>query len=179
VTANNTLRRVRFYHGLLEIGEYNFIDCENLENVDMSETQKIGTNVFINCSSLKEVSMPVVSEISTYSICDNTSLELIDFGSPDLKTLEQVGNNNPKLREIHIPSGVTTITNSFNGASSIESVYVSSTVPPTLMNSFDSMALPLIYVPADYEYDYKVALDWSSYADSIVGYDFENGMVVE
>jgi hypothetical protein len=37
----------------------------------------------------------------------------------------------------------------------------------------------VIYVPRDYVYDYQTADAWSSYADSIVGYDFENNAVVE
>jgi hypothetical protein len=37
----------------------------------------------------------------------------------------------------------------------------------------------VIYVPRDYVHDYQTADGWSSYADAIVGYDFENGVVVE
>ena len=36
-----------------------------------------------------------------------------------------------------------------------------------------------IYVPEDSVRQYKIAKYWSEYADAIVGYDFENGEVVE
>ena len=36
-----------------------------------------------------------------------------------------------------------------------------------------------IYVPAESVQAYKSADGWRDYADAIVGYDFENGVVVE
>lgn len=179
VTSCKKLRRVDIgVGGILEIGDYNFLDCDALEYVNMSATQKIGSDVFMNCKSLRDVSMPVVSQIGTNAICDNETLEYIDFGSPDLKTLNLVGNNNPKLRRIHIPSGVTSISSSFNNDPSIAVVSVSALTPPALSDSFDSIPQDaVIYVPSTSYNAYKSASGWNSFSDLLVPYDFEKGEI--
>lgn len=163
--------------GIREIEGYNFLDCEKLEYVNLNATRKIGSDVFINCKSLKEVSIPVASQIGTNVICNNKSLELINFGCNDLQDINTVGNNNPKLREIYIPSGVTSIANSFNSSEAIESIHLTSIIPPKLSESFDSITSETkIYVPLDCLETYMSAEGWEEYKDNIVGHVPENTM---
>ena len=58
-------------------------------------------------------------------------------------------------------------------------MYCKSTTPPTLgTGAFDTNAPSRkIYVPSESVDAYKT--NWSAYADAIVGYDFENCVVVE
>ena len=86
------------------------------------------------------------------------------------------------LISITIPDSVTTIGwDAFDCCSSLTSVYCEATTPPSLgRNIFDFNASGRkIYVPEESVHQYKIAAGWSDYADAIVGYDFENGVVVE
>ena len=84
---------------------------------------------------------------------------------------------------MNIPDSVTTIGDeAFWECSSLTSVYCKATTPPALRgtNVFDSNGSDRnIYVPTESVEAYKSAINWSEYASAIVGYDFDNGVVVE
>jgi hypothetical protein len=84
---------------------------------------------------------------------------------------------------VNIPDSVTTIGGyAFYWCTSLISVYCKATTPPSLSGSsvFDYNGSGFkIYVPAESVGAYKSADGWSEYASAIVGYDFENGVVVE
>ena len=75
-----------------------------------------------------------------------------------------------KLTSVTIPNSVTSIGSSaFNGCSSLTSVTVEATTPPTLgSNVFqDSNANLVIYVPAESVEAYKTTGNWVTYASRI------------
>lgn len=91
-----------------------------------------------------------------------------------LYDVESIGEkaflSNTYLTSAIIPDNITSIGNSaFSGCSSLESVTVLSTAPPTLGTSvFNSTSSNLvIYVPAESVDTYKAATNWSSYASKI------------
>ena len=71
----------------------------------------------------------------------------------------------------------------FYGCECLETIYLKSTVPPVLGSDtfglFNKSIDRTFLVPAGYVDDYKNAEGWSEYADQLVGYDYENGVVVE
>ena len=85
-----------------------------------------------------------------------------------------------RLTSVTIGDSVTSIgEGAFYWCSSLTSVYCKATTPPSLgVYVFDfNGSGRKIYVPAGSVNAYKTR--WSEYASAIVGYDFENGVVVE
>ena len=152
--------------------------CDNLEYVNLDQAVTIGSGVLNYCKSLKSIDLPMASSIGSNVLCNNESLETIGLGCGDLLEINTLGNNCASLKEIRIPSGVTSITSSFNNDPSIESVYVSAQTPPALTDSFNSIPQnAVIYVPYESLYVYKSASGWSSHSGMMVPYDFENGEI--
>ena len=76
------------------------------------------------------------------------------------------------ITSIILPNSIAQIgDDAFSKCSSLQYLYCKATTPPScLSNSFPS-SIKIIYVPKESVDEYKVL--WSSYADKIVGYDFE------
>ena len=168
-TYCNIIKNVDIW--ITDIEQVNFIYCDNLESIDLDRTTSIANDVLHDCKSLKSLDMPLVKEIGTSSLCNNASLAYISFGCNELAKLKEVGSNCAKLNELWIPSGVTEISNSFNGCPALAEVYCKATTPPTLESSFDSLSADAkIYVPTSSTDIYKAA--WVEYAANIEPYEF-------
>jgi hypothetical protein len=86
------------------------------------------------------------------------------------------------LISITIPSGVKSIgRQAFDYSDNLASIYCKAATPPTCSSSqFSGIASNFkIYVPVESVNAYKVATYWKKHVSAIVGYDFENGVVVE
>lgn len=95
------------------------------------------------------------------------------------ENVTKIGNRtfcgDKSIKTIVIPHSISYIgVGAFSYCKSLEEVYCKPTTPPTLSPSaFDSNASDrLIYVPTESVDAYKAATNWSTYADYIVGYDF-------
>ena len=159
------------------IEQMNFCYCDNLEYINLDEVEYIANDVLSYCSNLKGLSLPRVESIGSHTFCDNESLEYISLNSEYLEEVNTIANDNISLTTINLGTRVSSIINSFNGCAAITEVYCKATTPPALTDSFDSVVAPTIYVPADSVNVYKRAEGWKEFA--IVGYDFENGEIVE
>jgi hypothetical protein len=113
----------------------------------------IGDRAFYRIERLESVTIPdSVTSIGDYAFRDCTS-----------------------LKSVTIPNSVTSIGDgAFRDCPSLTSVYCKATTPPTGgYFMFSSNASDrIIYVPTSSVDAYKSATNWSTYADSIVGYDF-------
>ena len=144
------------------IGSYAFDSCSSLTSVTIGDSvTTIGDSAFRNCSSLTSVTIPdSVTTIGDLAFNWCTS-----------------------LTSVTIPDSVTTIgEEAFNWCTSLTSVYCKATTPPSLggRSVFKYNASGrLIYVPAASVEAYKTADYWSWYDYYIIGYDFENGNIVE
>ena len=164
---------------IVNIASYNFANCDDLTSIDLYRTETIGEYVIYMCDKLSSIDLPVAKEIGANCLMQNDALTTINLGCDALTTINRMGYSCPSLKTIHIPSGVTSISSSFNDCTAINELYVKAAIPPTLTDSFDSMVAPTIYVPVEAFYLYKSAEGWKDFADYIVGYDFETGEVVE
>ena len=165
-TYCNIIKNVDIW--ITDIEQVNFIYCDNLESINLDRTTSIANDVLHDCKSLKSLDMPFVKDIGGNSLCNNASLTYISFGCDELAEINGIGSNNESLQTVNIPSGVTTISNSFNSCPAITEVYCKAATPPTLESSFDSLSADAkIYVPYTAISEYKIATGWSDYADRI------------
>ena len=157
---------IKFDGDATTIGNWAFGYCSSLTSVTIPDSvTTIGDWVFYECSSLTSVTIPdSVTTIGEYAFYYCRS-----------------------LTSVTIPDSVTTIgAGAFAWCSSLKSVYCKTVTPPTAIldywgewDAFDDNASGRkIYVPAESVEAYKSASYWSDYADAIVAYDFENGVVV-
>ena len=142
-------------------------DCKNLKRIECAIKEIEHTNL-VNCSELQYVNLEQVELIGSNCLCNNGALKEINFGSNKLKELVGIGSQNNSLEKVTIPSGVTKISSSFNGCSSLTYIYCSAVEPPTLESSFDEIpANAVIYVPADSFNKYSTAAGWSAFASKL------------
>lgn len=162
-----------------------FNNCKNLVSVTLSDyITDINTAAFAYCTNLSKINLPkslTTIPMQAFQYCRN----ILDITIPNsvsvisYKAFEYCD----KLEHIIIPESITTIQNyAFNHCDRLLDVYCKSITPPSLGGTyvFDSNSNGRkIYVPIESIEAYKSASLWSEYADAIVGFDFENGVVVE
>ena len=167
------------------IGDYAFFYCTSMTSINIPDSvMSIGTDAFAFCGSLTSVTIPdSVTSIGqgVFGHCSNLRSVTI----PDSITLIGQGafSNCDNLRSVTIPDSVTSIGNqAFSSCDRLISVYCKATTPPVLGGTyvFDNNASSRkIYAPAGSVNAYRSATNWSEYKSAIVGYDFENGEIVE
>ena len=136
------------------IGVCAFAQCDNLKSITIPDSvTTIGGWAFAECGNLKSITIPdSVTTIEYDAFEDCSSLKIVTIGN-----------------------SVTTIGDyAFYGCSSLTIVYCKATTPPAggsyMFNRNASGRV--IYVPRNSEEKYESASYWSSYASSIIGYDF-------
>lgn len=100
---NSKIKSVVIENGVEGIGYFSFLDCVNLETVQLPDTLTyIGYDAFCGCSNLKSINIP-------------ESVTVIDFGA---------FLNCASLESISIPSGIKELSYAFYGCESLNSVYI-------------------------------------------------------
>ena len=181
----DSLTSVNIPDSVTMIGDCAFGWCYSLTSVNIPDSvTTIGDDAFIYCSSLTSVNIPdSVTTIGIFAFAGCTSLTSVNI--PDSVTT--IGNSAfwacTSLTSVNIGDSVTTIGDyAFRSCNSLKRVYCKATTPPALGGTYvfyDNGSGRKIYVPAGSVEAYKSADGWNEYADAIVGYDFENGVVVE
>ena len=159
-TYNNGKGVITFDGNVTMIGEVAFYDCDLTSVTIPDSVTTIGYMAFRECTSLTNVTIPdSVTTIGEYA-----------FGEC------------PSLTSVNIGDSVTEIGwGTFRYCTSLTSVYCKAATPPSLDTDvfLYNASGRKIFVPAGSVEAYKSAINWSEYANAIVGYDFENGVVVE
>lgn len=137
-----------------------------------SGTTKIGYYALCNCASLVNATIPntvTTIEEAGFKWCRITNIVIPD----SVTSIGKEAFYENRATNLTIGSGVRTIgTNAFSSNSTLKSITVNATTPPTLSGSsqyqyaFYGTTCP-IYVPAESVETYKAASGWSTYASRI------------
>lgn len=154
-----------------------FEDCTGLTSITIPDSvTEIGHSAFNKCISLTSITIPdSVTEIGYGAFYYCNSLSSVNIGN-SVTTIGYVAFENCRsLTSVTIPDSVTNIGyQTFLDCRSLKAVYCKPTTPPvagSAMFNYNASDRK-IYVPVSSVDDYKNAQSWSDYADSIVGYDF-------
>ena len=139
-------------------------------------------------SSDGNVVIPYNTDAFGANIVSNTYSDgkgIITFDGDVTKIGDNAFKSCSTLTSVVIPKSTKTIGEyAFYDCLSLKKVYCKPVTPPTgwygmFLNSDEIPIGCDIYVPTESVEAYKSAAYWSYYASDIVGYDFENGVVVE
>ena len=162
------------------IGSSAFLGCSSLASITIPESVAvIGSRAFYGCTSLASINIPDGIDVIDYGVfCGCSSLANIVIPESVTTIGGCAFEDCASLTSITIPEAVVVIeSQAFLHCSSLAAIYCKPTIPPTLeqgnlMTITGSMYLE-IYVPTESVDAYKRAPGWYTYANQIVGYDFE------
>lgn len=136
--------------GATKIGDYAFYNLKTLTSIEIpSSVTKICNRSFAYCTSLTSITIPAsVQEIegNSFKYCDALTNVLIEA------------------------TNITIGAEAFNNGTTTNKATITllSTTPPSIQaNSFDATKLNKIIVPAGCAETYKVASNWTNFADYI------------
>lgn len=156
-----------------------FSGCTSLEDINIENITTIGGGAFHSCTNLKNVTfndflLEIKEDTFSYSGLESLKLpsNLISIGNGAFYECRNLRG------DVVIPESVNKIDSSaFLGCNSIGSVKMLSKTPPTLgynvFYNYETNTRYPIFVPCDSADEYRAAPNWSTYADRIVGYDYD------
>ena len=198
----SSLTSITIPDSVTTIGGFAFAYCDSLTSVTIpNSVTTIGYGAFAGCNGLKEFKGKFASEDGRYLIIDGTlnsfaPAGLTEYTIPDSVTT--IGDyafwDCRSLTSVTIPDSVTEIGYvTFAICENLNTVYCKAINPPTTIvynngywfgfakedeSGYICNIGCTIYVPMESVEAYKSAEGWSEYASYIVGYNFENDVVV-
>lgn len=169
-TNCTSLTTVSIPNTVTEIGNYAFDACQSLTSVTIPDSVTIiGAYVFRSCSGLVSLTISDNVTMIDASFCNGCS-SLVNLTLPSgVTSIGQFAFQNTAITTLTLPSTISSIGNSaFSGCSSLTSITVEATIPPTLgSRTFNNTNNCPIYVPAESVSTYQSANNWSSLSSRI------------
>lgn len=145
-----------------------FQGCSKLSSIEMNSVETIGNNSFLNASALQEVVFPELSEIGSNVFSNCSALKKVKC---DKATAIQYGafTKCPALEVIDILGGQNISMFTSDKINSLKSFVIreATRVTPLSSGIFGFSDATTIYVADNLVEEYKVATNWSRYADKI------------
>lgn len=137
--------------------------------------KSIGNGAFAYCRNLKSIEFnDELNEIGSYAFYDCDSLIDLTIDKNVVSIGRAAFSNCSSLISVTIGNSVSEIGEYAFDCAKLSSVYCSAVTPPIGYSMFSTNASDFkIYVSAELVDTYKSAKGWSKYADSIIGYDFD------
>ena len=191
---NNVNINVIVYVNATSVGNSAMQNCLSLTSVDMPNVTSVGSSAMANCLSLTSVNMPNVTSIGSNAMYNCISLVSIDMPnvtsigsnamrncislvSIDMPNVTSVGSSAMQdcvsLTSVNMPNVTSIDSNAMLNCMSLKSVRLGASQVVTLANTTAFTGTQIangkgyIYVPDELVEDYKVATNWSVYADQI------------
>ena len=176
-----SLTSVTIPDSVTTIGKYAFSGCAGKAIINCNIPDRTSGNdyhdVFYGAKFTEVIIGDNVTRIGYGAFYECSSLTSVTIGDSVTTIGWHAFAYCESLTSVTIPNSVTTIGDeAFKSCSSLTSVYCEATTPPTLGGSYVFYYNKFgrkIYVPAESVEAYKAAKNWSNYASSIVGYNFE------
>lgn len=145
-----------------------FQGCSKLSSIEMNSVETIGNNAFLNASALQEVVFPELSEIGSNVFSNCSALKKVKC---DKATAIQYGafTKCTTLEVIDILGGRQIAMFANGTINSLKSFVIreAARVTPLSSGIFGFSDATTIYVADNLVEEYKVATNWSRYADKI------------
>ena len=145
-----------------------FQGCSKLSSIEMNSVETIGNNAFLNASALQEVVFPKLSEIGSNVFSNCSALKKVKC---DKATAIQYGafTKCTTLEVIDILGGRQIAMFANGTINSLKSFVIreAARVTPLSSGIFGFSDTTTIYVADNLVEEYKVATNWSRYADKI------------
>ena len=147
-----------------------FMNCTNLTTVNLPECTSIGTSTFYGCTNLTTVNLPECTSIgdTAFMNCTNlTTVNLPECTSIGISTFNSCTN----LTTVNLPKCATIGIFAFVKCTNLTTIILNNRKIVTLEDgAFNSSAITrtgYIYVPDNLVDSYKIATNWSTYANQI------------
>ena len=171
LNKNNGLISVSVASTVKTIADYVFAECANLESVTLPDgLEKNGAGVFYGCTKLNSITLPTNITTITESMFDGcASLSSITIKGQ----ITAIGNRAmygcAKIESLEFSDVLGSIgNNAFYGCAKLATIKIAANNVTLGTGAFDGLPDTfIIYGPASRLKTYKVAQNWSSYADHI------------
>ena len=165
-----SLKSIDIPESVTTLGAYAFRGCTGLTSIVLPKhIQQIGIYTFYGCSKLQSVSIPSeVTAINDYAFYECSSLQEVILPMALITIGQFVFEYCSSLSTLNIPASVTNIgRGAFLACANLSTLTVRPITPPDAGIDLCSWTIGSIYVPAESVEAYKIAKNWSNYADRI------------
>ena len=176
------LAEIEIPEGVQVIGSSAFARCSTLTSINIpSSVTTLGNSAFGECTSLSSVTLPNnITTMDSYVFDGCTSLKSVVVGSGITSIPNGTFYECTALESVDILAPITSISGySFYGCTALDTVYCRATTPPSGSETmfYNASSDFRVYVPFDSLAEYKKASYWKSYANNIIGYNYETGEI--
>ena len=153
------------------VAKYTFYNCTNLTTVDLPNVTSVGEYAFYGCSNLTTIDLPYITSMSdSYIFAECTNLTTINL--PNVTSVgDRVFIRCTNLTTINLPNVTSIGAYTFYDCSNLTTVKLCSSTMCSLKDKASFSNTPIqsgtgyIYVPRALIEDYKVATNWTTFAN--------------
>lgn len=159
---------------ITSIGNSAFRTCKQLTKINFPNSTNTGDYAFYDCSKLTNLNFPIAKTVSTQSFRGCSSLIEVTF--PEANYVEAYAFYGDKaLTKVRLPKVKSFGVSALNGCTGLTTLIIEQTdtictlAGNVFANSSVASGTGYVYVPDNLVEEYKVATNWSTFANQIKG----------